>query len=90
MFDVFEQRAQKFRDDVKLFEVERFPGDFGIRLETRFAFFAVFAGRRIDFFECAARGVSYDLGPCFIGFAKRDGVGGAVRRCVLTVRLVLP
>ena len=65
---------RNLRNKVELLQIQRIPGYRGIRLETRFLFFAGSINRSVNFFELTARGVLDYLWPRFVCLAQGNGI----------------
>ena len=73
--DLLEQREHGLGNEIELMEVNRVPGDHGIRLQRRLALFACFVYGFVKVFEFAARGIVHNLRPSLVGFSEGNGVG---------------
>src|SRR6185503_13264191 len=70
-----QKRASDFGHEVKLVEVQFFPGDGWVRGKARLTLFSRLVNRLINFPERACSGVCHNLWPGLISLAEGNSVG---------------
>ena len=70
----FSQAPNELRNEIKLIQIDRVPGDYRIRLQAGFLVFARFIDRRVSVFQFSAHGVLDNLRPGLIGLSQGNSV----------------